>query len=123
MTYTSGVVIAPSALELAPVIRGEPDMVGLLLGSRELLRLSSRISRTLVGCSSLSELYLPGESTSCPTRGMSLVWWSNIIFLLARRGVFQGGSTRRVDLTSRQRRVKQGLDTSRRYRLQVRQQV
>jgi len=47
-----------------PLIRGEPDMVGLLLGSRELLCLSSRISRTLVICSSLSELYLPVDIAS-----------------------------------------------------------
>ena len=66
---SSRVVIAPSASVLAPMIRGEPDMEGLLLGSRELLCLSSRISRTLVSCSSLSELYLLGESVSCQMQG------------------------------------------------------
>ena len=60
MGCSSGVVIAPSASVPAPMIRGEPDMEGLLLGSRELLCLSSRISRTLVSCSSLSELYFGG---------------------------------------------------------------
>ncbi len=64
----SGVVIAPSASVLAPLIRGEPDIVGLLLGSRELLWLSSRISRTLVSCSSLSELYLPAEGLGTSRR-------------------------------------------------------
>jgi hypothetical protein len=53
---SSGVVIDPRPSVLAPMIRGEPDMEGLLLGSRELLCLSSRISRPLVSCSQLSEL-------------------------------------------------------------------
>jgi hypothetical protein len=74
MGCSSGVVIAPSASVLTPLIRGEPDMVGLLLGSRELLCLSSRISRTLVSCSSLSELSLPGESVSCQIQGGSVGW-------------------------------------------------
>jgi len=75
-------------------------MVGLLLGSRELLYLSSRISRTLVSCSSLSELSLPGESISCQIQGESVGWWSN--FILSPRktgGVFRG--TRHVTSPSR----------------------
>jgi hypothetical protein len=57
---SSGVVIAPSVSVLAPMIRGEPDMEGLLFGSRELLCLSSRGlllgSRELL-CLSREELY------------------------------------------------------------------
>ena len=125
MGCTSGVVIAPSASTLAPMIRGEPDMVGLLLGSRELLYLSSRISRTLVSCSSLSELSLPGESVSCQIQGESVDWWSNITFIASQDGgVFQGGSARHTDVASirgstRQvgRLQVQGLDTSRRCHL------
>ncbi len=51
-------------------------------------------------CSSLSELCLPGESVSCQIQGESVGWWGNIIFPLARRGVFQGGSPRHVDVSS-----------------------
>jgi hypothetical protein len=51
-----GVVIDPSTLVLDPLIRGEPDIEGLLLGSRELLSSFGRISGTLVRYSSLSEL-------------------------------------------------------------------
>jgi hypothetical protein len=54
-------------------------MVGLLLGSRELLCLFGRISRTLVSYSSLSELGLPGEVVSYQMQGESVGWWSNII--------------------------------------------
>ena len=82
------------------MIRGEPDMEGLMLGSRELLCLSSRISRTLVSCSSLSELYLLGESVSYQIQGESVGWWSN--FILSPRktgGVFRGA--RHVTSTSR----------------------
>ncbi len=53
-----------------------------------------------------------------------MVWWSNIIFLhIVKTGCFSGGldTPRRRHVTSS--RVRQGLDTSRRYRLQVRQQV
>ena len=90
MGCSSGVVIAPSATVLAPMIRGEPDMEGLLLGSRELLCLSSRISRTLVSCSSLSELYLLGESVG---------WWSNFILSPRKTGGFFRGA-RHVTSTS-----------------------
>ena len=104
---SSGVVIAPSASVLAPLIWREPGMVGLLLGSRELLCLSSRISRTLVSCSSLSELNLLGESVNYQIQGESVGWWGIIIFIVASRrktGLFSrvsGGSTRHVDVTSR----------------------
>jgi hypothetical protein len=47
---------------------------GLLLGSRELLCLSSRISRTLVSGYSLSELYFLGESVSCQIQGEYVGW-------------------------------------------------
>jgi hypothetical protein len=110
MGCSSGVVIAPSVSTLAPLIRGEPDMVGLLLGSRELLCLSSRISRTLVSCRSLSELYLTGESVSCQIQGNT--WAGGVTSLLSPRktgGVFRGA--RHVG-TSRRRRVIQGTDTS-----------
>jgi hypothetical protein len=100
MGCSSGVVIAPSDSTLAPLIRGEPDMVGLLLGSREPLYLSSRISRTLVSCSSLSELSLPGESISYQIQGESVGWWSNIILSPRKTGgVFRGA--RHVTSTSR----------------------
>jgi hypothetical protein len=88
----SRVVIAPSASALAPMIGGEPDMEGLLLGSRELLCLSSRISRTLVSCSSLSELSLPGESVSCQIQGESVGWWSNFILSPHKTGGFFRGA-------------------------------
>jgi hypothetical protein len=52
----------PQSSVLAPMIRGEPGMVGLLLGSRELLCFC------LVG-SRERELYLLGESVSCPIQG------------------------------------------------------
>ena len=90
MVCTSGVVIVPSASTLAPLIRGEPDMVGLLLGSRELLCLCGRTSRTLVCCRSLPELCLPGESASCQIQGESVGWWDNIIFSPGKTGVFRG---------------------------------
>jgi hypothetical protein len=54
-------------------------MEGLLLGSRELLCLSSWISRTLVSRSSLSDLYLLGQSISYQMQGESVGWWSNFI--------------------------------------------
>ena len=98
---SSGVVISPSTSVLAPLIRGEPDMVGLLLGSREPLYLSSRISRTLVSCSSLSELSLPGESISYQIKGKSVGWWSNIILSPRKTGGFFRGA-RHVTSTSRQ---------------------
>jgi hypothetical protein len=101
MGYTSGVVIVPSVSTLTPLIRGEPDMVGLLLGSRELLYLSSRISRTLVSCSSLSELSLPGESVRCQIQGESVGWWSNIILSSRKTGGFFRGF-RHVTSPSRQ---------------------
>jgi hypothetical protein len=69
--------------------------------------LSSRISRTLVSCSSLSELYLPGESVSCQIQGESVGWWSNITFIASQDGGFSEGLG-----TSRRRRVIQGPDTS-----------
>ena len=72
MLGSSGVVNARSTLVLTPMIRGEPDMVGLFLGSPELLYLSSWISRTLVIYISLSEVYLPGKSVSCQIQGQSL---------------------------------------------------
>jgi hypothetical protein len=79
------------------MIRGEPDMVGLLLGSQELLCLSSRISRTLVSCYSLSELYLTGESVICPLQGESVDWWSNTMLSSTRHVVvtWQGFDTPR----------------------------
>jgi hypothetical protein len=103
MGCSSGVVIAPSASTLAPLIRGEPDMVGLLLGSREPLYLSSRISRTLVSCSSLSELSLPGESISYQIQGECVGCGVTSFYRLARRGGFSEGLG-----TSRRRRVIQG---------------
>ncbi len=121
---SSRVVIAPSASVLAPMIRGEPDMEGLLLGSRELLCLSSRISRTLVSCSSLSELYLLGESVNCQIQGNPWAGGETSFYRLGRRGGFSEGFG-----TSRRRRViqgptrqvgrlqVQGRDTSRRCRL------
>ena len=75
-------------------------MVGLLLGSREPLYLSSRISRTLVSCSSLSELSLPGESISYQIQGESVGWWSNIILSPRKTGGFFRGA-RHVTSTSR----------------------
>ena len=105
---SSGVVIAPSTSVLAPLIRGEPDMVGLLLGSRELLCLFGRISGTLVCCSSLSELCLPRDSASCQMQGESAGWWSNTTFIASQDGdFFQRGSARHVDVASfRGRHVK-----------------
>ena len=82
-------------------------MEGLLLGSRELLYLSSRISRTLVSCSSLSELYLPGESVSCQLQGESVGWWCNFILSPRKTGGFFRGA-RHVTSPSRQ----SGADTS-----------
>jgi hypothetical protein len=100
MGCSSGVVIAPSASTLVPLIRGQPDMVGLLLGSRELLYLSRRISRTLVIFNSLSEFSLPGESVICQIQGKPLGWWSNIILSPRKTGgVFRG--SRHVTSTSR----------------------
>ena len=66
-----------------------------------------RISRTLVSCSSLSELYLPGESVNCQIQGESVGWWSNIILSPRKTGGFSEGLG-----TSRRRRVNQGPDTS-----------
>ena len=71
-----------------------------MIGSRELLCLFGRISGTLTHYISLSELCFPGESVYCQIQGESVVWWSNIMFLLPRRGIFQGGSTRHVDVAS-----------------------
>ena len=82
-------------------------MVGLLLGSREPLYLSSRISRTLVSCSSLSELSLPGESISYQIQGESVGGWSNFILSPRKTGVFFRGA-RHVTSPSRQ----SGADTS-----------
>ena len=79
----------------------------LLLGSREPLYLSSRISRTLVSCSSLSELSLPGESISYQIQGESVGWWSNIILSPRKTGGFFRGA-RHVTSPSRQ----SGADTS-----------
>jgi hypothetical protein len=62
------------------------------LWKRELLYLSSRISRTLVRCSSLSEISLPGESVSCQIQGESVGWWSNIILSHNTTGGFFRGS-------------------------------
>ena len=76
---------------------------GLLLGSRELLCLSSQISRTLVSCSSLSELYLLGESVSCQMQGQLWAGGVTSFYRLARRGGFSEGLG-----TSRQ----SGADTS-----------
>ena len=87
----------PQHFGTSPLIRGKTDMVGLLLGSRELLCLFGRISGTFLLYNSLSELCLPGESASCQMQGKSVGCWSMITFLLARRGVFQG-----VTSTSRQ---------------------
>jgi hypothetical protein len=104
-TRVRQVVIAPSTSAtsvLTPLIRGEPDMVGLLFGSRELLCLFDRISGTLVRYSSLSELCLPGESASCQIPGASVGWWSNILFFTRKTGCFSGGLG-----TSRRRRVNQ----------------
>jgi hypothetical protein len=89
------------------MIRGEPDMEGLLLGSRELLCLSSRISRTLVSCSSLSELYFLGKSVSYQIQGESVGWWSNFILSPHKTGWFFRGA-RHVTSPSRQ----SGADTS-----------
>jgi hypothetical protein len=88
-------------------------MVGLLLGSRELLYLSSRISRTLVSCRSLSELSLPGESIRCQIQGNPSAGGVTSFYRLDRRGGFSEGLG-----TSRRRRVIQGL-TSQVDRLQV----
>jgi hypothetical protein len=111
---SSRVVIAPSASVMVPVIRGEQDMVGLLLGSRELLCLFGRISRTLVSCSSLSEFGFPGESARYQMQGESVCWWSNPIYRLVTRGGFSEGLG-----TSPRCHVTQGPDTSSRGRLQV----
>ncbi len=94
---------------------GEPDMVGLLLGSRELLCLSSRISRILVSCNSLSELYLPGESVICQIQRESTGWCSNII-LSPRKpgGVFRG--SRNVTSTSCHSGARHVKSTAYRYR-------
>jgi hypothetical protein len=78
-------------------------MEGLLVGSPELLCLSSRISRTLVSCNSLSELYLLGESVSCQMQGESSAGGVTSFYRLARRGGFSEGLG-----TSRRRRVNQG---------------
>jgi hypothetical protein len=94
------VEIAPSTSVLAPLIRGEPDMVGLLLGFRELLRFFGWISRTFVSYSSLSELCFPWESAICLMQVESVGWCGNIIFLFTRRDVFQEGSARHVDVAS-----------------------
>ncbi len=77
-----------------------------------------------MSCSSLSGLYLPGESVSCQMHGESVGWWSNIILCPRKTGIFQRGSARHVDVASfrgstRQvgRLQVQGLDTSRRWHL------
>jgi hypothetical protein len=92
-----------------PNIRKEPDMVGLLLGSRELLCLSCRISRSFVNCSSLSESYLPGESANYRILGESVVSVVEYhhFFFPHKTGCFSGRL-----ITSRRRRVIQGIDTS-----------
>ena len=112
---TPRVVISPSASVLAPMIRGEPDMEGLLLGSRELLCLSSRISRTLVSCSSLSELNLLGESVSCQMQGESVGWWSNFILSPRKTGGFFRGA-RHVTSPSRQSGARHVKSAAYRYR-------
>ena len=83
-------------------------MLGLLLGPLELLCLFGWISGTSLRYSSLSELCLPGKSASCQMQGKSVGLWSMIIFFTRKTGLG----------TSRRRRVKQGLDMSRRCRLQ-----
>ena len=125
------IVIAPSTSVLAPVIRGEPDMVSLLLGSRELLCLVGRISRTLVRYRSLFELCLPGESVRCEIQGESVGWWSNIIFLPDKTGVFRGARhsvsmSRRVNVTSYRgstRHVVAACRSANRYRGSTRHRV
>jgi hypothetical protein len=92
-------------------------MEGLLLGSRELLCLSSRISRTLVSCSSLSELYLLGESVSCQMQGESVGWWSNFILSPRKTGGFFRGaryvtSTLRHSGADKSSRPLTGFDTN-----------
>jgi hypothetical protein len=115
MGFSSGVVIAPSASALAPLIRGEPDMVGLLLGSRELLCLSSRISRTLVRCISLSGLSLAGESIRCQIQGESVGWWCNTILSPRKTGGgFRGA--RHVTSTSRHSGARHVKSSAYRYR-------
>jgi hypothetical protein len=88
---------------LVPVIKGEPDMVGLvetdMVGSRDFLCLFGRISRTLVIFNALSELGLPGESMSYQIQGESVDWWSDIILSSHKTGgVFR--RARRVTSTS-----------------------
>ena len=73
-----------------------------------------RILGTLVRYSSLSELCSPGESVSCRMQGESVGWWSNIILSPLKKWVFSRGL-----VTSRRRRVIQGLDTSRRCHPQI----
>jgi hypothetical protein len=95
------------------------------MDSREPLCLSSRISRTLVSCSSLSEPYLLGESVSCQMQGESVGWWSNFILSphKTRGGVSEGlGTSRRCRVNqgpTRQvgRLQVQGRDTPRRCHL------
>ena len=104
---SSGVVIAPSTSVLAPLIRGEPGMEGLLLGSRELLYSFGRLSGTLVRYSSLSELAGRGNPRTVECRGNPLAGGVSSFYLLTRRGGFQGGSARHVDVASfRGRHVK-----------------
>jgi hypothetical protein len=80
----------PSA-SVWPIDQGVTD-TGLLLGSRELLCLFGRISRSLVSCSSLSELGLPGESVSYQMQLESVGWWSNIILSPRKTGEFFRGA-------------------------------
>jgi hypothetical protein len=76
-------------------------MEGLILGSRELLYLSRRISGNLVSSNSLSDLSLLGESVTYQIQGESVVWWSNIILSPRQTGGFFRGS-RHVTSPSRQ---------------------
>ncbi len=89
----------PQYFGTGPIDQGGTRHGGLLLGSRELLCSFDRISGTLVRCSSLSELSLPGESVSCRIQGESVGWWS-ISILSPRKtgGVFRGA--RHVTSTS-----------------------
>ena len=62
----------PQYFGLASLIRREPGLGGLPLGSRELLCLFGRIPRTPASLPLVIRAYLSGESASCQTKGESV---------------------------------------------------
>ena len=75
--------------------------MGLLLGSRENYCVWSDLGNLCTIQLVIRALLAGGVRELSNTGGIQSVdWWSNIICLLARRGVFQGGSAHHVDVVS-----------------------